>query len=1189
MSYLDNNSHTFLYWDDENYEILRQEYSFIQKRRKNISDPDEADIDEFTDNDDTELLDNQNFMPTTKLNLVGLCLSGGGIRSATFNLGFIQALYKYNLLYHIDYLSTVSGGGYIGSCLTSLLNSEVDASFTPQTDFLWRKENFPFARPDIRPKTKNDTLAYRASVDIEKKISAEKAPVRHLRYFSNYLTQGNNFISTYFSPMVVFTRGVIFNFLVILPVLILLSTILTGLYRIPINNTDQSSPLFINLAALTKALHTKKAAHDEYRAFVLNHISNLEVLEFTNKELILSQSPRYAAELNSRIEKTEKADSRVRNYLWAIARLPIFAFLVMIVTAMFYFFILQVDQAKAKKTGSASKRSSLPFFSGRSELQNRALFNTIFSYLFAVTFVFFLIELYGAALAYWNYYDVPDKIAFVSLLTFFGPLLLQRDKAAVIKDKKWSKIIGSVILLILAPLVLLYVTGILVNTLNGNYLTFFQPFSWLKCMIVFLFGVGLLYYTNFRMNINKISLHNFYRDRLTSAYILQGKRKSEDGGPFQEVEQKDELKLSELYSKSYSTGPYHLINTNLNLKKHLPDEKLPNGVFRRGESFIFSKLWCGSAKTGYRSTVSYEEMDSHLDLGSTMAISGAAVNIGMGVEGASTLRFLMGILNLRLGYWAYNPDPLYSKNAKWHGKTIPGTLCAIREWLGLYPLKTKFISLSDGGHFDNIGVYELLRRRCKYIIVADAEADPQMKFQALAYLIRIARIDFAIEIKIDISGLQRDTSTQFSDQHCAVGTIKYPKKGYQDEEMGYLLYCKSSLTGDEPAHLNEYHIKHPQFPHETTADQWFSEQQFEAYRELGYHVGKRVLKSVTEISKETSLEDLFLRLKEFWYPRSQLNTTHFTQHSAELNRLFDFISSHEELDFMDSQIYPEWQEMMEDSDLVKKPADFSSWLPDSAEKRRAGFYICNQMMQLMENVYLDLNLENHYKHPDNRGWMNLFIHWSWSSMFRITWAISACTFGAKFQKFCEKHLNLSLGTITVEKYVADPEGTSKEDTVLQMAKDHLNPYEFTVVSYYLDCHDIVPQQLYTLSLKIDNPVIVNQYIEFIFGFSLVYMPDKERGAQLCYFRIQDHLRRMGLGRQAMEKLVQTMLEDYGRSLSPESCIAENGFKFLNNLTAPQRLNQRFAQKYEADVVKLNQMLESVLTELRDYLENRDRF
>jgi hypothetical protein len=101
---------------------------------------------------------------------------------------------------------------------------------------------------------------------------------------------------------------------------------------------------------------------------------------------------------------------------------------------------------------------------------------------------------------------------------------------------------------------------------------------------------------------------------------------------------------------------------------------------------------------------------------------------------------------------------------------------------------------------------------------------------------RMARIDFGIEIRIDTSDIKPDPITGYSRNHCAVRRIEYP-----EGDFGYLLYFKASLTGDEPEHLHEYKDKSPQFPHQTIAGQWFDEQQFEAYRELGYHIGKEGL------------------------------------------------------------------------------------------------------------------------------------------------------------------------------------------------------------------------------------------------------------------------------------------------------------------------------------------------------------
>lgn len=268
----------------------------------------------------------------------------------------------------------------------------------------------------------------------------------------------------------------------------------------------------------------------------------------------------------------------------------------------------------------------------------------------------------------------------------------------------------------------------------------------------------------------------------------------------------------------------------------------------------------------------------------------------------------MGLLNIRLGYWALNPKKCSSKQK--FGKA-PGTWEGLREWAGHYTLNGKYINLSDGGHFDNISVYELLKRRCKYIIVGDAEADPDMKFQALANLIRLALIDFSIIIEIDISGLKRDADRKLSGQHCAMGIIKYPKcESHLKEEIGYLFYCKSSLTGDEPTHLYEYRVKNPTFPHQSTADQWFDERQFEVYRELGFHVGYFSFHSAADIKENFSMEELFVRLKQFWQPRSPATEQRFTKHAAELNRIISSINSDKRLAFVDAQIYPEWKGLM---------------------------------------------------------------------------------------------------------------------------------------------------------------------------------------------------------------------------------------------------------------------------------------
>ena len=114
-------------------------------------------------------------------------------------------------------------------------------------------------------------------------------------------------------------------------------------------------------------------------------------------------------------------------------------------------------------------------------------------------------------------------------------------------------------------------------------------------------------------------------------------------------------------------------------------------------------------------------------------------------------------------------------------------------------------------------------------IVVDGEADPDLRFGSLVQLLRYARIDMGIEIDIDLEALRNGEDGR-SQSHWAQGTIRYG-----DDERGQLVYIKSSITGDESDDIRDYHSSSPTFPHESTADQFFDEAQFEAYRALGFH------------------------------------------------------------------------------------------------------------------------------------------------------------------------------------------------------------------------------------------------------------------------------------------------------------------------------------------------------------------
>lgn len=173
-----------------------------------------------------------------------------------------------------------------------------------------------------------------------------------------------------------------------------------------------------------------------------------------------------------------------------------------------------------------------------------------------------------------------------------------------------------------------------------------------------------------------------------------------------------------------------------------------------------------------------------------------------------------------------------------------------KETFGLLDEKTRNVYLTDGGHFDNLGLYELLRRRCKVIIAVDAEADPSYNFESLVRIQRYARIDLGVRFDLPTAAIrmqslaisEKEASGEPVDPensrgpHVAIGRIDY-----SDEEYGVLFYIKSSLSGDESDLIRDYHRRNANFPHETTLDQFFSEEQFEVYRALGFHAARNFL------------------------------------------------------------------------------------------------------------------------------------------------------------------------------------------------------------------------------------------------------------------------------------------------------------------------------------------------------------
>lgn len=380
----------------------------------------------------------------------------------------------------------------------------------------------------------------------------------------------------------------------------------------------------------------------------------------------------------------------------------------------------------------------------------------------------------------------------------------------------------------------------------GLYLLAYNFASGIAGLIAIIILVASTLVYHFLFNVNVTSPHRHYRDRLAGTFLIKPSAEGAASG----VRIQDDLLLSEL-GEGNPRAPYHLINCALNV----PASKQPAMQGRLTDFFLFSANFCGSPLTGYAATTEWERADRHLNLGTAMAISGAAASPQMGFGTIKQLSFWLALLNVRLGYWVRKP-----KTSAWwrHG---PGLGYLYREMTGRIDERQPWLNVTDGGHIENLGVYELLRRRCQYIVAVDGEQDSHMTFGALTTLQRLAAIDLGVRIDLDLDDLRLNPQG-LSRSHFHFARIHYPDVG--GEKYGYLLYVKLSLTGNEGEFIRRYRRDEPVFPHHSTSDQFFTDAQFEAYRSLGEHVGEKLfLKALVgdrSTATDWSLEEWFLAL-----------------------------------------------------------------------------------------------------------------------------------------------------------------------------------------------------------------------------------------------------------------------------------------------------------------------------------------
>jgi hypothetical protein len=280
-------------------------------------------------------------------------------------------------------------------------------------------------------------------------------------------------------------------------------------------------------------------------------------------------------------------------------------------------------------------------------------------------------------------------------------------------------------------------------------------------------------------------------------------------------------------------APLHVINMALNL---VSGEKLA-WQQRMAETFTTSPYHTGNVFLGYRDSRHYGGREG-ISVGGAVTISGAAASPNMGYHSSPALAFLLTLFNIRLGSWLGNPGPAGQDTYQAEhpdSNLKPILFEAIGRTNDTYP----WVYLSDGGHFENLGLYEMVLRRCHYIVLSDGGADPKCTFEDLGNAIRKIRTDLGVPIDIEETFMlpRSDNSMDKEGRYVATATIRYKAIDGQDAVDGTLIYLKPGVYKDEyfPRDVYNYALDSTDFPHEPTSDQFFSESQFESYRALGRH------------------------------------------------------------------------------------------------------------------------------------------------------------------------------------------------------------------------------------------------------------------------------------------------------------------------------------------------------------------
>lgn len=940
--------------------------------------------------------------------LFGVALSGGGIRSATFSLGVLQALAEDGLLQETDYLATVSGGGYTGGFWTAWLNrraARADAESGQR-----RVVDFPTA--DI-------TLGER-----------EHASIRHLREFSRFLSPELGVFSVDTGRMLAAAmNAVVPSLLIAIAVLTVCALVLIGVFLV--------MPW---LPAYSIQRDDGFVRHGVVGAFTMA-LSSLVMMSVARTGLVKHR-------------QKSNPDS-------ALSDVPRWSLVVVFALVAGVIALLLTGGSAAD--AHAGALLDLIRCAHRDACQNEALIATHGAPAWHLTWSAFLFTLYpaGAALivvaliavirawvhtrggenslaleldtiASWFLLGTGFCIAFdaaFALAISVGPLLdiglgalggaagllglvarvtwmiAMRGRTSKASSAKWVRVLLASAWYIVLAVAVVAVLAI-VTSITLNHPGWLLPIA-VVALVVMLAGL-------FGIDANYLGMHRFYRSRIARAYLGAAERVR--GSRPQSAEQPgDDMPLRDLLPGT----PVHLVCCAANdLSPSVPMVNLSRGagsaVLSRAGFSVGSKWYAWKEHASPRAK-DYDGPRSDLEqtptLASALTASGAAFNTHMGKfsnEFGRASTFIMSALGLRLGLWLPHPR-------RWRdGITQSRGGALSRDALGLSSTDADSVFLSDGGHFENTALYELIRRHCRWILVSDAGADPEVQFNDLGNAIRRVRVDFSVEIRIDLDPIRPNAQRQ-SAQPVVVGDIYYP-----DGDTGVIVIVKPTLMGNEPADVANYAATHEEFPHQPTVDQFFDEDQWESYRRLGLHCTRSALwplvsqtpltdgaRPAASAAAGSRVRERFSDLRRHWFTL-HAGCADFTERAAEAMIALNARLAREDVSGLAAQIR---REVAVGLDADNDPRAYGGV---SRKQQLACVSLLREALIRFEQLYVEGDLVTTWSAPQYLGLMNGMARWVRTPFMRAWWPVLQSQSSQAFREFMTARFGAGMASQSVQ-------------------------------------------------------------------------------------------------------------------------------------------------------------------------------